>query len=91
MTYPRYSNGHVDTGRKLNDRRCPNCGSDRFVETVSREHCPACGLTCDYWGSGANDVYERMIARNHEAEERRREEELRREHEEYRNWLNGDD
>lgn len=82
MTYPRYQNGHVDNGREITKRRCPNCNSERFVETVSREHCSACGLTCDYWGSGANDVYENMMERRYEAEARERErqyEEERRE------------
>ena len=60
----RYNNGHVDTGAQMNARKCPNCGSSKYRETLSREECTACGLKCDYWGDGANEVYERMMERN---------------------------
>lgn len=56
-----YQNGHVDDGTKVHNKPCPNCGSSKFIETVSREYCPSCGLECDYWGSGANKVYDAMM------------------------------
>lgn len=69
MTYPRTHNGYVDDGsliRASNRRdRCPNCGSDRYRETVSMECCESCGLQMDYWGGGGNEVYERYLAREH--------------------------
>lgn len=75
MSYPRERNGHVDVGKRIGPKeRCPNCRSDRYYQTVSREHCPACGLECDYWGGGSNEVYDRMM-RNQQAEEALRERE----------------
>lgn len=79
-TYPRHRNGHVDTGRPVQtSRKCPKCGSSRFRETVSREHCPDCGLECDYWGAGANEVYQDHLEARWEREEREREEAFQRE------------
>lgn len=52
-------------------QKCPNCGSSQYVETIRREHCPDCGLECDYHGKGANKVYEDMMARNARAEQDR--------------------
>ena len=81
MTYPRERNGWTDEGRRIGPKEpCPNCGSAKYYQTVSREHCPDCGLECDYWGGGANKVYEDMMAANARAE--RDEEEAR-----YREWL----
>ena len=37
--------------------KCWNCGSKNFIETVSREFCPDCGIECLYHGSGANQAY----------------------------------
>lgn len=69
----REHNGYVDDGRRVGGQApCPNCGSARYFQTVSLEHCPACGLRCDYWGEGANDVYERMLERDAAREEERR-------------------
>jgi hypothetical protein len=84
MTYPRSSNGHVDTGEPIKAanrlRSCPNCGSDRYTETLSREHCAACGLEMDYWGQGGNAVYERHQAREYAREEAADRKRLREEH-----------
>ncbi len=67
MTFPRERNGYVDDGSLLraSNRRdkCPNCGSSNYRETVSREECKSCGLVCDYWGEGVNDVYREYEAR----------------------------
>lgn len=75
MSYPRYNNGYVDDGKLVNNhngiQKCPNCNSTNYRETVSLEECTSCGLRCDYWGAGANDVYYNMMARNHAAEEER--------------------
>ncbi|UTC28155.1 hypothetical protein GURKE_01240 [Brevundimonas phage vB_BpoS-Gurke] len=86
MTYPRYKNGHVDTGAPIqasNRRtRCPKCNSTDYVETISREKCRSCGLECDYWGAGANDVYQAHLEAQWEQEEREREEAFQREFDE---------
>lgn len=86
MTYPRYRNGYVDDGSliKASNRldRCPNCGSSNYRETVSKEECKSCGLVCDYWGKGTNDVYRSYLARYYAEtaeRERRQQEELDRE------------
>ena len=74
VNFPRSQNGHVDSGEPLKDfdgRKCPNCGGQRYVETVSTESCPECGLFCDYWGDGANGVYQEMMARQENKENRR--------------------
>lgn len=62
----------------IKQRPCWNCGSNRYVETVSREHCPACGIECNYHGGGANKAYDDASNRKHASEERAREEENRR-------------
>jgi hypothetical protein len=69
--FPRSRNGYVDDGSSVNSnqKRCPNCGSPKYRETVSVEECPDCGLRCDYWGGGANEVYEAMMQRNYRIEE----------------------
>jgi hypothetical protein len=81
MTYPRYRNGYEDDGSLItsgNRRdRCPNCGSSRYRETISREHCDACGLEMDYWGGGGNAVYESHLARE-AAREAARQDEIRK-------------
>lgn len=71
MTYLT-KNGYVDTGKRMSSRCCPNCGSSKYVETVSRESCSACGLECNYWGSGANSVYESMMEHRAAEEDERR-------------------
>ena len=80
MTYYNERNGWVDTGKRLNNRKCPNCKSTKFKETLSREYCPDCGLECDYWGSGANDVYNAYSQRYHANLEKMRREQYNREH-----------
>jgi ribosomal protein L37AE/L43A len=64
--YPRSKNGFVDSGvsQQSSERPCPNCGSNAYRETLSMESCDACGLRCDYWGGGANEVYENMMAKH---------------------------
>lgn len=72
MTYPITRNGWTDSGKPVNhgQKKCPNCGSSNFVETLSREICYSCGLECDYWGGGANKVYDAMSARRQQEAER---------------------
>lgn len=93
MTYPRYRNGYVDDGSliKASNRqdRCPNCGSDRYRETVSMERCEACGLQMDYWGGGSNEVYDQYLAREHARRRAAEEERERKEREEWERWQNG--
>ena len=56
-----------------NNKKCPNCGSDKYKETITKEICVACGLVCDYWGLGPNQVYKDMMDRMYlEEEERQR-------------------
>lgn len=76
MTYYNERNGWTDNGKPLNPKntKCPNCGGNHYVESVSREYCPDCGLECNYWGDGANSVYEQMMERNWAEQARRREE-----------------
>lgn len=89
MTYPRYSNnGYHDDGHRVNVPRsgvqhCPNCGSTSYRETVSLESCDDCGLRFDYWGDGANDVYDRFLKDKYAAERAREEEQDRRQQEEW--------
>ena len=95
MTYPRTRNGWVDDGSLIRasnrQDKCPNCGSSNYRETISREECKSCGLVCDYWGGGANKVYEGYLA-GHHAQQRARQEEAdrkqRQEWEEEQNWHN---
>jgi len=92
MTYPRYKNGYVDDGHLINNhsgqQTCPNCGSTDYRETVSLEECSTCGLQCDYWGKGTNDIYDNMLDRKYE--EQCRAEELEQEENE-RRWQQYDD
>ena len=76
MTYPRIQNGWVDSGQPVRggQKRCPNCHSENFRETLSREICYSCGLECDYWGAGANEIYQAMSERHHEKLRRLQEE-----------------
>lgn len=78
MSYYNERNGWVDNGKKLHNDPCPNCGSSNFQETVSREYCPDCGMECNYWGGGSNEVYDTMCKRKWAEEDRRREEDFRR-------------
>jgi len=70
-THPVF--GTVDTGRALNAKKCPNCGSSQYRETTSLEQCTSCGLRCDYWGGGSNEVYQRMMDRQEFEEDQARE------------------
>lgn len=74
LTFPRRSkNGYIDLGKEIGTpgETCPNCGSPQYSETISTEHCPACGLFYDYWGGGANEIYAAMVARRVQEEEER--------------------
>ena len=54
----------LDSGKRLHaGKTCHNCGSPMYFQTVSIEYCPSCGMFCDYWGLGANDVYNAMSDR----------------------------
>jgi hypothetical protein len=72
MTFPRSRNGWTDDGSPLKGtigQTCYNCGSDRYTQTLSMEHCPDCGLVVDYWSSGPNEVYlayKRRMADQHD-------------------------
>ena len=87
MTEYRTKNGYVDDGSliKASNRtdNCPNCGSSNYRETISKEECKSCGLVCDYWGKGANQVYWNMLNQQALRERLRREEEDRLQYEEW--------
>jgi len=73
--FPRkhpWHRSNIDSGKKLNNRSCPNCGSKKFIETVSIEYCPDCKLECDYWEKGPNKVYNNMMDREARIEEDKR-------------------
>jgi ribosomal protein S27AE len=80
MTYYNERNGWVDTGKLIDPKntKCPNCGGNNYRETVSREYCPDCGMECDYWGGGSNEVYDRMCERKWAREEEEREARIKR-------------
>jgi hypothetical protein len=87
MTYPRSKNGYTDDGSliRASNRQdhCPNCGSNRYRETVSMERCEACGLQVDYWGGGGNSVFESYMSKVREREKSLEEE---RQREQEREW-----
>lgn len=56
------------------NKLCPNCKSSKYIETISLEYCASCGLKCDYWGNGANDIYQNMMNENFDIEEQTRNE-----------------
>lgn len=89
----RERNGWTDDGSRLKGSSscCPNCGRDTYIETLSREYCTSCGLECDYWGGGANKVYEEMCNRRHRLEELERDERIRRELEEESRFYDDED
>jgi ribosomal protein S27AE len=93
----RERNGYVDNGSPIRGGRktCPNCGSSKYIETVSKEQCNACGLLCDYWGGGSNKVYDRYTENLWAERERIKERREREEIEEEERWQNeysgGDD
>jgi hypothetical protein len=56
-------NSYHDNSRPVTAAaKCPNCGSNKYIETVSLESCTACGLEFSYWPrngvSGGNAVYQ---------------------------------
>lgn len=74
--FPRSKNGLIDNGEPVKStvgQLCPNCGSEQYMQTISSEDCPECGLHFDYWGEGANQVYQDMMHRRElvEAEDAR--------------------
>lgn len=77
----REQNGHIDDGKPIRGGRkvCPNCKSTNYIETLSREKCNNCGLECDYWGAGANKVYQNYTNKKYAEEDRRREAALKAE------------
>lgn len=94
--YPRARNGYMDTGAPLIENRvktlrCPKCNSTNYTETISMESCRDCGLKCDYWGGGANEVYQEFLDTKHAIEKRDEEEKFRREiREEHEAQFNND-
>lgn len=80
MSYYNERNGWEDHGNPLNPKntKCPNCCGNNYIETVSREYCPDCGMKCDYWGNGSNEVYDQMMKRQWAEEERESEERFRK-------------
>lgn len=62
-------NGYEDAF--VGNSKCWNCGSPKYHQTTSREHCPACGIECNYWGGGANEKYKSAHARKNDAIEAR--------------------
>jgi hypothetical protein len=61
--FPRSKAGFeaiVDYGNAIETELCwnPDCKNPtQYKQTVSTECCTSCGLECDYWGAGANNVY----------------------------------
>ena len=84
MTYYAERNGWVDDGKLIGGSKsvCPNCRSNNYTETLSREYCRDCGLECNYWGNGANPVYQTMMVRKAQQHEREREARFRKQYEE---------
>jgi hypothetical protein len=84
-TFPRSRSGYnLDNGSSVDSaqKKCPNCGSSRYRETVSLEECSDCGLRCDYWGGGANEIHAAMMQRNYRREEQEAERRARQYEEE---------
>lgn len=53
--------------------KCWACESKNFIETVSREYCPDCGIECLYHGTGANEKYLKAMDRMHQIQKEKRE------------------
>lgn len=71
--FPKYQDDQpgplVDNGSEVGQKQnCPNCGSNKYRQTVSIESCPACGLEFRYWrpNVGGNAVYEAWAKRARE-------------------------
>lgn len=86
----RERNGWVDSGKPIGSKKCWSCGSNNYIETLSREHCPDCGIECDYWGGGTNAAYDNALNAKHrhedEAREKRIRDELRSEERDDESW-----
>lgn len=69
----RGGNGGYDNGKEVGTKsKCPNCKSDKYIQTISTESCSDCGLFFDYWavnGEHGNDVYRAMEERERQEEE----------------------
>jgi hypothetical protein len=62
-------NGYVDNGKPVSKgKRCPNCNSQNYTETISLEQCDDCKLEFNYWGGGGNSVYDSWSNRKLEEE-----------------------
>jgi uncharacterized protein (DUF983 family) len=59
----------ADKMRSVFQMKCWNCGSGRFIETVSREFCPECKIECNYHGGGANAAYDMASYAKHAVED----------------------
>jgi len=80
MSYYNERNGWVDSGKPLTAKNttCPNCKKNTYVETLSREYCSSCGMECNYWSGGSNEVYDQMMKRDWAREEEEREARIKR-------------
>ena len=67
-------------------RKCPNCNSSNYTESISIERCHSCGYEVDYWGNGGNAVADAYESRRAYAAEKARWERERQEDEEHRQW-----
>ena len=83
MKFPRKHprNGVIDNGGAKKEQ-CPNCRRSNYTSNPSIEECPDCGLVCDYWGSGANEIYRSMMQRDWQQEEYENEQQRQRDEEE---------
>lgn len=48
--------------------KCPNCKSENFVEKITIEYCPDCGIECDYHNGGMNEAYKSFMEEKYEKE-----------------------
>ncbi len=65
----RRSNGWEDKPLPEFSGDCWNCHSKRYRQTTATEHCPDCGISCDYWGDGANETYKQASWARQDKEE----------------------
>ena len=63
--------------------KCWSCGSVNYSESTYSEHCPDCGIFCNYISGNHNDEYEEGMRRKRDEEEER--------NEQYRRSLYGED
>lgn len=59
----RERNGYIDDGHSISNasKRCPNCQSTDYTETISLERCKTCGLEFDYWGINRTETMEQVL------------------------------